>query len=377
MRTRLGLVFGLMLLATMPLKGQTIAWYLTRGAELYQSGDPNKALDHYLNALKLEPENEDALLGTGMCYTYIRTYSKALKYFRKGKKLFPLNPNFIFHSGLVKQEQGRLRAAEKAWLLTIKTDSSFADAYFNLGTLYFIREKLPQALQRFGEYADLRPRDKMGWFNHGNTLAQMGDHRKAIADYDYAILIDDQDPEIYFNRASSHGYLANFREAHRDYSMTLELNPAAYDAYLNRGILNLQFKLTDEAIYDFTKIIREDSGGVRAWFNRGYTYVKLRDWEAAASDFKAVTNLDPKDAEAWYYRGRVAWKMGEVQQALGYFKQSIKLKPKDAQTYLYRGDLYFEQGDGKMACKDWKKVIRHGEGMLRDLGRSRFDMNCR
>ncbi len=102
--------------------------------------------------------------------------------------------------------------------------------------------------------------DPIAYGNRGVSYANLGEHRRAIRDFDRAIALDRYYAGAYYERGSSYAQLKEYDHAVSDYSQAIMLNqygatsetgPEFY--YLDRGRAYLQMNNTDLAIADFRK----------------------------------------------------------------------------------------------------------------------------
>jgi Flp pilus assembly protein TadD len=80
------------------------------------------------------------------------------------------------------------------------------------------------------------------WAFHtaGVRKALEGDYHSAIADYDQALILSPQNPEIYYNRAVAHYSVGDSHLALQDFDQAIQLQPTMAEAYANRGTVRLE-----------------------------------------------------------------------------------------------------------------------------------------
>jgi tetratricopeptide (TPR) repeat protein len=91
----------------------------------------------------------------------------------------------------------------------------------------------------------------MAYSNRGVTYAALGQHTKALADYDAAIRIDLSYAKAHYNRGNSYKALGRHAEALADYAAAIHLDPNFASAYLSKGALHTERDEWDDALLAF------------------------------------------------------------------------------------------------------------------------------
>lgn len=76
--------------------------------------------------------------------------------------------------------------------------------------------------------------------SEGIKKALLGDYPSAIADYDRALMLSPENPEIYYNRAVAHYSVGHSEQAVQDFDRAIQLQPTMAEAYANRSTLHLE-----------------------------------------------------------------------------------------------------------------------------------------
>ena len=102
-------------------------------------GDLPQALEAYLGLLALEPNQPAALLGAAEILRRQGAWPEAERYYQQGLQLPDLEPQaaarFWTQSGVLRHDQGQLKAAEQAHRQALQLAPDLADAWFNLGSV--------------------------------------------------------------------------------------------------------------------------------------------------------------------------------------------------------------------------------------------------
>jgi tetratricopeptide (TPR) repeat protein len=128
-----------------------------------------KAKEYFTDAIELEPEYEDSLLGLSECYELEEDFKNCEKTCRKVLELDPEN----------------------------------SDAWFRLGSVKFREEKFVESLDLIKRSIESDPQMPSAWALLGENLIIMEKVDEALAAYDKAIELDSQDFQVWLTKAIS------------------------------------------------------------------------------------------------------------------------------------------------------------------------------
>lgn len=115
------------------------------------------AESYYLNALKINPNSEEALYDLGMHYQSIDNYNAAIETYTT---LLKINPHHF-------------------------------DAHFNLGMLHTVKlGVIDEGMKYFAAAIQDKPQDPRGYYGRGFCFEKKGDVTNATADYKMALTVD-------------------------------------------------------------------------------------------------------------------------------------------------------------------------------------------
>ena len=73
------------------------------------------------------------------------------------------------------------------------------------------------------------------YHHRGSAFAEQGKYLEAIADYDIAIRLQPDYPDIYLDRGNSYYAMERHEHALKDYSEAIRLSPGYAEAFANRA----------------------------------------------------------------------------------------------------------------------------------------------
>ncbi len=131
-------------------------------------------------------------------------------------------------------------------------------------------------------------------YNRGLATLQLGEHDRAIRDFDISIGLDSSGAWAFNNRGSAWYAKGDLDRAMEDFSEAIRLDPAYAPAYNNRAEVRSERGDLRQAISDYGEAIRLEPTYTAAYANRGRAYERLGNIERARADFRIVLALPPK-----------------------------------------------------------------------------------
>ena len=125
-----------------------------------------------------------------------------------------------------------------------------------------------------------------------------GKLESAIGDYNKAIELTSNYPNLYNNRGSAKSELGRYEEAITDFDKAIRLNPDLSIAYSNRGSAKSELGRYEETITDFDKAIRLNPDDAITYINRGSAKFKMEHFSEAEQDLQMALQLAEQDDNA-------------------------------------------------------------------------------
>ena len=276
-----------------------------RAVALDASGQTDRALDEYGNAIKLDPKASLAFLGRGVLLAARkRAYDRAIEDFDKVLVLEPDNVDALVSRG---------------------------DAFSQLGDV-------GRAMADLNRAAGLAPRSAIVLVARGQAESRRGNQAAAKADYEAALQLDPRNDQALINLAAVLALRGDMKEAIPLLDRALEIDPRDALAFYNRGYANFALKQYDKALADYSSAIGAAPGMGLAYNNRALTRVILgSDLKAALEDSDEALKLMPINLDVRETRGFIFLKLNEPAQALVNYDAALNLDPNRALSLYGRG----------------------------------------
>ena len=198
----------------------------------------------------------------------------------------------------------------------------------------------------------------LAYNKRGNAYANMGQHERAIQDYDLAIKQQPTMPWPYNNRGNAYRRLGQLDRALQDYDQAIKLKPDYVFPFANRGIIYTNKGQLDRATQEYSQAIKLKPDYAEAFVGRGVAYSRLGQHDRAIQDFDQAIKLKPDYADAFEARGFTYRRKSQYDRAIQDYDQAIKLKPDHVVALANRGFAYSFKGQLDRAMLDFDQAIK-------------------
>lgn len=289
---------------------------------LQQKKDFTNAEEHYNQALKLDPENPIAQKGLESL-TKDKLNTQASIYFEKALKLqgegsyneaideyikaLEINPNdakLHYNIGTAFQATGDTEHAEKAYKKSLEIDPSY--------------EKSKSALEFLAKQISSKKVKELT--SRAIELQNSGNFQEAITTYLAAISINSNDPSIYYNLGTAYQALGDLNNAQAQYQKAIDLDKTN-QTYLSALKLSkeeaakplIQSAINKQtsgdvngAIEDYKKSLELTPDNAQTHFNLATAYQAIQNLDLAIQSYVKASELDSKNqAEAFFFLGTI------------------------------------------------------------------------
>ena len=149
-------------------------------------------------ALKINPQNIEALHGEGTTYLEMGLPGKALLFFQQILELDPNNANATHQEGTCYRSLGQIDKAIALYEKAIRFNPSIPDSYNALGVIYAQQKDYSRAVDYFQKSIQLNPKFSEAYFNLGTAYQKTGKNKEAVESFQK--FIEKADPADYASR---------------------------------------------------------------------------------------------------------------------------------------------------------------------------------
>ena len=334
-----------------------VAVQINQAVALRQQGKLWEALQIFQQALSLDPNNFDALLGIGTLNAQLGRFKEALPLIMRAGVVQP--NNFAIYCSLGEALQGLKRYAEALarYDEALAVDPENANVYNNRGIVLKELTRYEDALGSCDRAIALGPDFAEGYCNRGNALGNLRRYEDAVASYDRAIALNIDYAEAYYKRGLALQQLKRYGDALTSYDWAISLKPDFAEAYCNRGSALGNLRRYEDAVASYDRAIALKLNYAEAYNNRGIALKDLKRYEDALASFDRATSLRPYDVFAYNNRGIALQDLKRYEDALASYDRAISLKPDFAEAYYNRGNVFLIMRRYEDALDNFNKAI--------------------
>jgi tetratricopeptide (TPR) repeat protein len=164
--------------------------YFLKGMIFMEKGDTSKAISSMQTAVEQDPDYFDAYIQLGLLFAH-KGNPVALTYYDDAIHLKPNNPEPYYDKGMFYQFGEDYDNAIKAYTELLQIDSTYKNAYYNLGVIYNLNKAdYVKSLTYFNKAIKCDTAYFMAYFGRGNCYEMLNQTDNALADYAHAYRIN-------------------------------------------------------------------------------------------------------------------------------------------------------------------------------------------
>ena len=312
------------LLVQQPSSSSSLSGILEVGLRHQRAGQLAQAKALYIEVLKVNPSQADALHLLGLIAHQVGQHRIAVETIGRATELEPEVSLYRCSLGNALKALGQLDEAVRAYSHAIRCNPRFAEAHYNLGTALAALGRIEDAAKAYSVAINLRSDFAEAHYNLGMMLLQLGQ----------------------LERASS------------AYAQAIRCNPGYAEAYGNLGKTLQDLGRPDEALAACDAAIGIRPDYAEAHSNRGNVLKALGQLEAAATAHTTAIRLRPDFAASHYNLGNTLKALGRPGEAIEAYADAIRLRPDFADAHVNLGMELLLSGDLRRGWEAYEWRLR-------------------
>lgn len=192
------------------------------------------------------------------------------------------------------------------------------------------KDSVEQLAQVLHEHLKMHPDDANAYYNLGNLYYQGARYSDAVAPLQKAAGLIPNDVDAHYVLGNTYQKLKRYGEAAKEFQQVVKLEPQNHTAFYNLGNAYSAQKKHQEAVDAYNKSLQIDPKSSMVHFVLATSYGHLNRPDEALAAYRKSVELDPKNAEARYALALVQLVTGDFEGATAQYNQLKTMKPEYA-----------------------------------------------
>jgi tetratricopeptide (TPR) repeat protein len=201
--------------------------------EHYSSGHLQRSAEIFIEILRDQPDNIDALFMLGVMSAQTGNFNFAIEYFQKTININPTHTGAYYNLGNVYRDTGRMNEAFRCYQKVTQLNPGYTEAYINLGIIFRALGRFHEETACYHKAIQLDPRSAGAFFNLGRSFFDKEQFDKALACYEKVIRLNPNFAQAYMNLGLVLRIKGRHEEALSCYQKVIQINPDDAEAHWN------------------------------------------------------------------------------------------------------------------------------------------------
>ncbi|MGX1023788.1 tetratricopeptide repeat protein [Psychroflexus sp. MBR-150] len=320
-------------------------------AEIYIFEDKHAQAEDLLKYLqKVDPENEEIYVLQANIYSKQDRHLEAIETLEYTLD-FAIEPSEIYNLiGIEYLFMENFEKAKLSYMKCLDQDHNDFTALYNIIYCFDFLDQQEEAIAYLNQFLDKNPYCEIAWHQLGKLYFDIGEDKRALQAFDFAIYSDDYFVGAYLEKAKVLERLKQYNEAIENYKISNQLDdPTAY-AYLRIGKCYMKLNHTNEAVKFFKKAVHEDPMMDKAWSALTEFYMNKKEYKTALSFVNKALNIDGENPHHWRNFSIINNELGDFEESKKGLQHALEFGNYEFENLLMQIDICIEE-------KKWKDAL--------------------
>jgi tetratricopeptide (TPR) repeat protein len=250
------------------------------------------------------------------------------------------------------QHDNDYATAEREYQAVIALAPDFAEVHMNLGLVYQLEDRSPEAMTEFRRALRIKPALAGANFFLGVDYCKLGEGAEAIPYLKAALQAEPGRPDIRLWLATAQEISGQLQAEVITLHRALELQPKDVDLLYLLG--SAYERLGKQQVAHLEKVA---PGSARSEQLFAETYASSNEWPSAVVHFQNALAASPNRAGLHAELGEVLLRAGKVNPAIQEFDEELRRDPGNLRALVRRGEARLIQDNVDAALQDWEKAV--------------------
>ena len=169
--------------------------------------------------------------------------------------------------------------------------ADIADAYFNLGNLYYQGGQYEKAVEPLKKALEHHPYDADAHYTLGNAYDKLKRHEEAAKEFDELTRIEPQNDSVFYNLGNAYSNQQKNEQAVEQYKKAIGLNPKNGPAHYALGLAYQRLNKPKEAVQALQEAVKLDANNAEAHYSLGLAKLDSGDRKGAQDQQDILTKI--------------------------------------------------------------------------------------
>ena len=250
------------------------------------------------------------------------------------------------------QQEKDYSTAEREYQAVLSLAPGFAEAHMNLGLVYQLENRVPEAIGEFRRALKIRPSLIGANFFLGVDYCNIGRSADALPYLQAAVHQDPRRPETWLWLATAQEISGNPDTEITTLKHALARHPQNVDLLYLLG--HAYEHLGKAQVTALEKIAPASS-----WSEQllAESYATSNNWTFAVIRFQNAIGMPPPRPGVHVELGEVLLRAGRIESAAHEFEQELQIDPNSLRALVRRGEVRLIEGNAKACLRDWVQAM--------------------
>jgi len=339
--------------------------HVAMGKHFYKRQDYNEALNHFLQAAKLNPNDSEILYYAGLLRLLFKKegMKEAVSFFYRAYTVDPQNYDALVEWLKLKVVNYEKNFAVKFAKNLLDQEPKSAPLHWVLGEVYASNKEYRRAITYYHQSLDIDNRSSRVRMSLARSLEAIGELDKAVAEYRLASHLDRRNSDGFFRAADLLFQMKNYNQAEEVLKILVNVTPNYPGAHRYLSKIYQQKNERDLAISAMQKEVANNPEHAKFRVELAELYMEYEKFDQAIAELTEVTNLPSltkapeyvyDKIRAYLLLSRSFRALSKFDSAEGAIKLALEVDPNDPELHRELGYVYYSLQRDKEGVKEFQ-----------------------
>jgi len=305
----------------------------------------------------IEPENEEIYIQKANILSKQNNHARAIELLTTALKYTDDKSDVYALIGMEYLFMDDFQNAKVNFMKCLEIDNEDYSSLYNIIYCFDFLEEREEAIKYLNQFLDKNPYSEIGWIQVGKQYFELGDYKKALAAYDFAIISDEYFIGAYLEKGKTLEKLKKYNEAIENYRITLELDDPTSFALLRIGKCFEKLGDDDFAIQHYSRTVHEDPLLDKGWIAITDYYVRKGNYQKALYYTNKAISIDSENILYWKRYAKINNRLSFYEEAEQGYRKALELGNYELETWLSLSDILRQIGEFDASIKSMYQAI--------------------